>query len=314
MYGVAGKKFQRQYKNKISDYKTWKEKSHAQEWLIYPENMSQFLSIDEVALSGEELYTVVTSKKAKGKKGCLVAIIKGTKAETVIEHLKKIDRNLRLNVKEITLDMAGSMKLIAKTCFPNAAQTIDRFHVQKLACEALQEIRIKHRWWALEEENELILSARKNKENYKPDLFSNADTRKQLLARSRHLLYKCSFYWSETQKERAEILFKEYPDIETAYQLTQGLRNVYNKRTTKEIAMLKLARWFKEVEESGFKSFAIILKTFTVHYNDILNYFNQRSTNASAESFNAKIKKFRSNFRGVRDKTFFLFRLQNIFA
>lgn len=73
MYGVAGKKFQRQYKNRISDYKTWKQKSHAQEWLIYPENMSQSLSIDEVALSSGELYTVVTSKKAKGKKrlpGC----------------------------------------------------------------------------------------------------------------------------------------------------------------------------------------------------------------------------------------------------
>jgi len=82
MYGVAGKKFQRQYKNRISDYKTWKEKSHAQEWLIYPENMSQSLSIDEVALSSGELYTVITSKKAKGKKGCLVAIIKETRAET----------------------------------------------------------------------------------------------------------------------------------------------------------------------------------------------------------------------------------------
>lgn len=65
MYGVAGKKFQRQYKNRISDYKTWKEKSHALEWLIYPENMSQSLSIDEVALSSGELYTVVTSKKSE---------------------------------------------------------------------------------------------------------------------------------------------------------------------------------------------------------------------------------------------------------
>lgn len=314
MYGVAGKKFQRQYKNRISDYKTWKEKSHAQEWLIYPENMSQSLSIDEVALSSGELYTVVTSKKAKGKKGCLVAIIKETRAETVIEHLLKIDRKLRLSVKEITLDMAGSMKLIAKRCFSNAKRTIDRFHVQQLASEALQEIRIKHRWKAIEQENDGFLNARKNKEIYQPELCSNGDTRKQLLARSRHLLYKSSFHWTESQKERAQILFSEYPDIQNAYQLTEDLRNVYHKKNTKEIAMLKLARWYHQVEVSGFKSFAILLKTFTIHYNDILNYFNHRSTNASAESFNAKIKKFRSNFRGVRDRAFFLFRLQNIFA
>jgi len=37
-------------------------------------------------------------------------------------------------------------------------------------------------------------------------------------------------------------------------------------------------------------------------------YFGQRSTNASAESFYAKIKNFRMQLRGVRDKTFFLFR------
>ncbi|WP_165589534.1 transposase, partial [Myroides marinus] len=51
-----------------------------------------------------------------------------------------------------------------------------------------------------------------------------------------------------------------------------------------------------------------------VHYNEIINYFNNRSTNASAESFNAKIKYFRMMYRGVRDKKFFLFRLTKLFA
>ncbi|RLD40250.1 MAG: transposase, partial [Bacteroidetes bacterium] len=45
----------------------------------------------------------------------------------------------------------------------------------------------------------------------------------------------------------------------------------------------------------------------------ILNYFNNRSTNASAESFNAKLKSFRNEFKGVRDTKFFLFRITNIF-
>lgn len=84
MYGVKGKKFQRQYKNKISEFKIWGDKPHAEQWLIYPENITEALSIDEVALSGGELYTVVTSKKAKGKKGCLVAIIKETQSDRVI--------------------------------------------------------------------------------------------------------------------------------------------------------------------------------------------------------------------------------------
>ena len=35
------------------------------------------------------------------------------------------------------------------------------------------------------------------------------------------------------------------------------------------------------------------------NYPTIINYFNRRSTNAGAESFNAKVKAFRSQFRGV---------------
>ena len=90
--------------------------------------------------------------KAKGRKGSIVAIIKGTQSETVIEQLLKIGRKLR----KITLDMAGSMKLIAKSCFPDAIKVIDSFHVQKLAIEALQELRINYRWEAIELENRLL--------------------------------------------------------------------------------------------------------------------------------------------------------------
>jgi transposase len=41
--------------------------------------------------------------------------------------------------------MTNSMKLISKKCFPKTIQVTERFHVQKLVLEALQEIRIKHR-------------------------------------------------------------------------------------------------------------------------------------------------------------------------
>ncbi|WP_299215237.1 transposase, partial [uncultured Dokdonia sp.] len=63
-----------------------------------------------------------------------------------------------------------------------------------------------------------------------------------------------------------------------------------------------------------FKSFNTIARTMSIHYKNILNYFDNRSTNASAESFNAKIKAFRAQFRGVRNVDFFLYRLSTIFA
>lgn len=88
---------------------------------------------------------MITNKESQGKKGTIVAIISGTKSEVIIPFLQQIPLRKRKKVTEITLDLAGNMGLIAKYCFPNAVQVIDRFHVQQLASEALQEIRIKHR-------------------------------------------------------------------------------------------------------------------------------------------------------------------------
>ena len=66
----------------------------------------------------------------------------GTKVEPIIEQLLKIPYSKRSKVRKITLDMANSMKVIAKKCFPKAMQVTDRFHVQKLALDGLQDIRV----------------------------------------------------------------------------------------------------------------------------------------------------------------------------
>ena len=142
--------------------------------------MGTHLSIDEVDLSQGELYTVVTNKEFKGKKGSLVAIVAGTKADKVIEHIRKIDYKKRSCVKEITLDMANSMKLISKRCFPKATQVTDRFDVQKLALEALQEFRITHRWEPMECESQLKLESNRVNQTYSPELLANGDSGNQL--------------------------------------------------------------------------------------------------------------------------------------
>ena len=276
--------------------------------------MGEYLSIDETALSKGELYTIITNKDAKGKKGAIVAIMAGTKVEPIIEQLLKIPSKTRNKVKEITLDMANSMKTIARVCFPKATQVTDRFHVQKLALEALQDIRIKHRWEAIDRENNSIKLAKQKKIAFIPETFENGDTTKQLLARSRYLLYKAPADWTQNQYFRCKILFQQYPDIKKAFDLVQALRNIFNHAKSIKIAYTKLAQWYNQVEKSGFKAFNTIANTIHINYRTILNYFNNRSTNAAAESFNAKIKAFRAQFRGVKNIEFFLFRLTNIFA
>jgi transposase len=282
--------------------------------MLFPKNIGSHLSLDETAFSNGDLYTILTNKKAKGRKGAIIAMVKGTKADAVIKILKKIPLKQRKKVKEVTLDMAGNMGLIVKNSFSNASLVIDRFHVQKLALDALQEIRIKHRWEALDAENDAIESARNKSVKYTSELLANGDTLKQLLARSRYLLYKSSRKWTENQSKRAIILFQKYPDLEKAYKLCQNLSWIFNNTKDKTSALMRLAKWDEKVRQAAFKSFSTIARTMSIHYQNILNYFDNRSTNASAESFNAKIKAFRAQFRGVKNVEFFLYRLTTIFA
>lgn len=282
--------------------------------MIFPENLGSSLSIDETALSYDELYTIVTNKAAKGQKGALVAIIKGTAAETVIKHLKRISLSLRQKVKEVTLDMAANMELIAESCFPKASLVTDRFHVQRLAIDALQEMRIAHRWEAIDRENEEIELAKDLNQKYKPEILENGDTHKQLLVRSRYLLFKAENKWTPRQRFRSEILFRYYPNLESAYKLTMELKGIYEQTKDKATAFTRLARWYEKIEQSGFKKFATVKRSISAHYRTILNYFDNRSTNASAESFNAKIKSFRAILRGVKHIPYFLFRLTKIYA
>ena len=125
--------------------------------------------------------------------------------------LLRLSRRRRYQVREITLDMAPNMEQITRSCFLAAEWVTDRFHVQKLAYEAVQGMRVKARWEALDEESTQIAYAKAYGKIYHAPVFTNGDTRKQLLARSIYLLYKKESLWTQSQRERADILFKEYP-------------------------------------------------------------------------------------------------------
>jgi len=277
---VNGKLLEEQYAVHLSNYPTWDQLDHAENYIVFPENIGSYLTIDETSLSQGELYTVITNKEAKGRKGTLVAMIKGVDSERVKSILhRKIPLEKRRQVKEVTLDMAANMEQIVRKTFTRATLVTDRFHVQKLAYDALQQMRIEYRWEAIEQENNEIELGKQVGKPYKPHILDNGDTPKQLLARSRYLLFKRKDTWTPSQVYRAEILFDRYPRLEQAYNLAQNLGYIYNIKD-KGVAYTKLAQWYNQVEELRFKSFNTISRTIQNHYETILNYFDQRSTNA----------------------------------
>jgi len=313
-YHIDGHTFEKQYKETLSGFRTWDQLEHSDRWLLFPENIGPRLAIDESSLSNGELYTFVTNRDRHTGERCLVAVVAGTKSEDVMQVLKQIEEEKREAVEEVTLDLSDSMRRIVSATFPRAKRVIDRFHIQKLACDAVQEIRVGHRWDALQQSNEEMEECKQAGKPYLPRRFSNGDTRPELLIRSRYLLFKSADKWTEKQKERAKILFEEYPDIQSAYGLSHSLRIIFSKNTVKDAARLSMARWYSKVDESRLKPFNVIAATFYEHYDEILNFYNNRASNAAAESFNAKIKLFRANLHGVADKKFFLFRIANIYG
>ena len=210
LFGIDGDLFERQYRNHLSGYLKWPQLPHAEEWILFEKNIGAYVGIGE-------LYTILINKEKRGAAGSIIAIIKGTDVKTVISILLKLSRRKRFQVREITLDMAPNMEQIARICFPAARRVTDRFHVQKLAYEAVQDMRVKARWEALDEESIQIAHAKACGKIYHAPVFENGDSRKQLLARSIYLLYKKESLWTESQRVRAGILFREYPDIEKAY-------------------------------------------------------------------------------------------------
>ena len=105
-----------------------------------------------------------------------------------------------------------------------------------------------------------------------------------------------------------------FPKLEKAYNLYLDLVDIFNKKTVPGVDRLNLARWYNDVEDFGYKGFSKVIETFENHSETIINYFEERLTYASAESFNAKIKAFRTQFRGAGDVRFFMYRLATLYS
>ena len=104
-YHINANTFEKQYKDHLSGFRDWEQLSHADRWIVFPGNIGSSICIDETAPSNGELYTIVTNRSCRGRKGTLIAIVKGVSADKVAEVIMRIDEQRRSMVREITMDM-----------------------------------------------------------------------------------------------------------------------------------------------------------------------------------------------------------------
>ena len=151
-YMINSSTFAKRYKDTLSDFGTWEHKEHASEWILLPQNVGKEHGIDETSLQGE-LYTIVHNKEAHGRKGAIIAVVKGTNPADVLRVLMQLPADKREMVESITMDLSDCMRAIAREAFPNATVIRDCFHVIKRGGEGCEEIRLRLKREAIKELN-----------------------------------------------------------------------------------------------------------------------------------------------------------------
>lgn len=343
-FKIDGRNLERCYKNHLSGFHGWEQLDHASDWILLPQNMGEKLSIDE-SMHGNDLFTFLSNKDGHGKRGTLIAAVRGTKAEDVARQLMRIPPEQRYAVKEVTMDFSDSMSAIVRKAFPNASIVIDCFHIIKRLCDGLDEMRMRFKRQMVSEtkrEEREFNDKKRNRakarayyrkrhpkkrgekrgrpkqrsnEKFKPSVLSNGDTKVELLTRAKYILPKSGDKWSQSQKKRAELLFDLKPKLKEAHSLVCQLRCIFkNKTQTKQEARERLREWYKNVSVSKIKEIISAKDCIKSKEEQVLNYFDNYSTNAAAESLNAKMKGFRAELRGVRDLPFYMYRCCLIFG
>jgi transposase len=344
-YKINGDRLERAYKDYLSNFRQWEQKPHASDWILLEKNMGPRLSIDETSLQ-EDLFTILSNKDGHGRRGTVIAAVRGTKASEVIRILMQIPQEKRIEVTEVTMDFSDSMYSIVRAVFPNATIVIDCFHIIKRCGDAVEEIRLRSKREAIKDQrkrqaefrNKLERRVQQRKyyrrrhprtykgrkrgrkpvrlnERFKPEILGNGDTAVELLTRSRGLLRVSRNNWSDTQKIRAGLLFSLYPKIKEAYNLVDSLRNIFRTKTLDRVnARNRLHEWYKKVAGCSLREVKSARDAVRFKEEEVLNYFINRSTNAAAESLNSKLKRFRAQLHGVSDLPFFMYRVSLIFG
>ena len=160
----------------------------------------------------------------------------------------------RGRVKNVVLDLSKPYKSFAKGFFPNAQLIADKFHVVRLLNPAINK--------------------------YRKDI--TGDKRKNPI---RKLLLKSSVRLDYDTRKMIEKWLKEHPDLESIYYAKEALLKLYRCKGRKK-AKRSLCLLLDALAISKIKELQRLRRTLMEWSNEILNYFENRITNARTEGYN----------------------------
>lgn len=276
--------------------------------VLKPENLGEEMAIDEKMID-EEFYTVLSNRRT-GKIALLAETLRVDELGDLIDKMA----DSRQVVREITVDLSPSYERFCEQSFPGATVIADKFHVVKHIVEATQAMRLRLKQ---EELGALPISKKQRREVEQATKLINGETRIEMLTRSRYLLFKRQANWTHSQQKRAQLLFETYPDLKTAYQLTEQLRHWLDRKNIgkKDWELEReLIEWYEVAEHQKLPEIENLIRLIGNNEQKIMNYFISGKTNAQAEAINSKIQRFITSNYGVRDTDFFMYRLAHYYS
>lgn len=227
------------------------------------------ISVDETSYKkGQSYVTIITDGKARR----VIDVEEGRDSKTIDAFSKKLTKKGGdgAKIRTFSADLSAAYKMGMEENFPYAKLVADKFHVKKLALDAMDEVR--------KEEQKQFAKSR---------------------ASGKRLLMIPESRQSDDGKKKLIELFKQYPKTGRAYRMVQALDEVYRCQSEQEAKsmMKRLISWMKK---SRLQPMIKAAHTFQNRLEDILAYFISRVTNAIAEGLNSMIQAAKRKARGYR--------------
>lgn len=233
----------------------------------------QAVGMDETSKKGHNYITVMVD--LEGRK--VIYVTEGKDHTAIDRFVSDFTEHggVTDHVNVITCDMSLGFRKGILENFPNATTVIDKFHVIKHANEAVDAVR---------------------KEEVKTN---------PLLKQTKYIWLKNEENLTDAQLTKKQALSKKRLKTGRAYQMRITLQDIYEYCKTKEEAeplLKKLVSWMKRSRLEPMKSFADLIRN---HWDEILNYFDNRYTNAILEGMNSIIQNIKCRARGFRNDEYF---------
>jgi transposase len=231
------------------------------------------IGIDETSKKGHKYITVVVDLEKKK----VIYVTDGKDHKTLDRFSKDFieHQGIKENIKIITCDMSLGFKKGVLKNFKNSRTIIDKFHVIKHANEAVDRVR---------------------KEEAKTN---------NILKSTKYLWLKNESNLTPYQLEKKQSLSKHRLKTGRAYQMRIALQDIYNTCVTREEATHSIKKLLSWMMHSRLEHMKKLARTIRNHFEEIMNYFDYRYTNAILEGMNSIIQNIKRRARGFKNDEYF---------